>query len=149
VDSQRDKARIDEMATDCIALGVRTLNRVITAVYDDALRSLGLKVGQLNILVAAAKRGVASPGKVCQVLEMDASTLSRNLERMRARGWIEIVPGKDARAQPFALTPAGRRLLHKAIPAWETAQAEARRLLGERGGAMLKFAPRTLHARAE
>src|SRR5437763_7030004 len=116
---------IDTIARTCIAVRLRLLNRVVTNYYDDALRPLGLKVSQLNILVVAAKLGLARPARVCDILQLDASTLSRNVERMRAHGWLEVVPDEDARAQPFRLTERGRRLIEKAAPAWEKAQRQA------------------------
>ncbi len=122
---------IETIARECIAMRLRLLARVVTRVYDDALRPQGLKASQVNILVAAWKLGLASPLKVCKVLDLDPSTLSRNVERMRARGWLEVVPGDDGRAQPFRLTAAGRKLLEKAVPRWAAAQAQARKLLGE------------------
>lgn len=122
---------IETIAAECIAVRMRMLNRVVTNIYDDALRPLGIKVSQMNILVAAGKLGLARPAEVCQRLHLDVSTLSRNVERMRARGWLEVVPDEDARAQPFRLTAAGRRLLEKAAPAWRKAQKEAQALLGE------------------
>jgi DNA-binding MarR family transcriptional regulator len=128
---------IDVIARDCIGLRFRLLNRVITNLFDEALRALGLKVSQLNILVATAKLGVAHPARVCDILQLDTSTLSRNVERMRAKGWLEIVPADDARTQPFRLTARGRRILERAIPAWEKAQQEAVQLLGEDGVVML------------
>jgi len=70
-------------------------------------------------------------------LRLDASTLSRNVERLRARGWLEVVPGEDARTQPFRLTAQGRRVLERAVPAWEQAQQQAEELLGEDGVALL------------
>src|SRR5262252_4799676 len=124
---------IDTIARECIAVRLRLLNRVVTNLYDDALRPLGLKVSQLNILVVAAKLGLAQPAKVCDILQLDASTLSRNVDRMEAKGWLEVVPGKDARTQPFRLTNQGKRLLERAVPAWEKAQAQAAELLGEDG----------------
>jgi DNA-binding MarR family transcriptional regulator len=45
------------------------LNRVITNIYDDALRSLDLKVSQMSILVATAKVGTARPSEVCEHLQ--------------------------------------------------------------------------------
>jgi len=128
---------VDTMARDCVAVKLRLVNRVVTNLYDEALRGLGLKVSQLNILVATAKLGLARPAKVCQLLELDPSTLSRNVLRMRARGWLEVVPADDARAQPFRLTAAGRRLLEKAAPRWQKAQQKAAALLGEVGVAWL------------
>ncbi len=122
---------IDIIAKTCIAGRLRLLNRVVTNIYDDALRPLGLKISQGNILILTGKMGVASPVQVCEYLQLDISTLSRNVELMRRNGWLEDVPGEDARSHPFRLTAEGKRLIEKAIPAWEKAQAEASELLGD------------------
>jgi DNA-binding MarR family transcriptional regulator len=122
-----------EVVGDCIATRMRMADRVITKVYDDALRPLGLKVTQMSMLVVAEHRGLIRQSQVGAELRLDDSTLSRNLERMRANGWLEEVAGDDARVHSYRLTEAGRALLDKAIPAWRGAQAEARRLLGDAG----------------
>jgi DNA-binding MarR family transcriptional regulator len=134
--AQHMQAMVDKVASECVAVRLRMLNRVVTNIYDDALRSLDLKVSQMNILVAAAKMGTgklgtARPVEVCQHLHLDVSTLSRNVERMKARGWLEVVPDDDGRSQPFRLTPQGRKLLEKAIPAWSQAQQQVKRVLGD------------------
>ena len=121
---------VDTIAGECIAVRMRMLNRIVTNLYDEALRPLGLKVSQMNILVAVAKMGTARPAEVCERLHLDVSTLSRNVERMKARGWLEVVPDQDGRAQPFQLTRQGRKLLEKAVPAWKKAQRQATSLLG-------------------
>ena len=131
---------IDTISRTCIAVRLRLLNRVVTNFYDDALRPLGLKVSQLNILIVTAKLGLARPAQVCEILQLDTSTLSRNVERMRAKGWLEVVPAEDARTQPFRLTAQGRRLLERAVPAWEQAQSQATEFLGEDGIALLSKA---------
>src|SRR6476619_1427611 len=125
------QAMIDKIASECVAVRLRMLNRVVTNIYDDALRSLDLKVSQMNILVAAAKMGTARPVEVCEHLHLDVSTLSRNVERMKARGWLEVVQGEDGRSQPFRLTPQGGKLLEKAIPAWSKAQQQVTKVLGD------------------
>ena len=144
MDNQRDSRAIDTIARNCVALRLRLLNRVVTNLYDEALRSLGLKVSQMNILVVAAKLGLASPAEVCALLRLDTSTLSRNVERMRANGWVEIVPSADARMQPFRLTARGKKLLERAVPAWEGAQRQAKELLGDDGSALLNKAGKEL-----
>jgi DNA-binding MarR family transcriptional regulator len=131
VGAEHMQAMIDKVASECVAVRLRMLNRVITNIYDDALRSLDLKVSQMNILVAAAKVGTARPVDVCEHLHLDVSTLSRNVERMKARGWLEVVPDEDGRSQPFRLTLQGRKLLEKAIPAWSAAQQQVKKLLGD------------------
>jgi DNA-binding MarR family transcriptional regulator len=128
---------IGTIARNCIAVRLRLLNRVVTNLYDDALRPLGLKVSQLNILIVTARLGLARPAQVCEILQLDTSTLSRNLKPLQAHGWLEVVPDKNARAQPFRLTPQGKRLIEKAAPAWEEAQRRATELLGNEGIALL------------
>jgi DNA-binding MarR family transcriptional regulator len=131
MEPERMQAMVDKMAGECVAVRVRMLNRVITNIYDSALRPLDLKVSQMNILVAAAKMGTARPLEVCEYLHLDVSTLSRNVERMKARGWLEVVPDEDGRSQPFQLTAQGRKLLERAVPAWREAQQQATKILGD------------------
>src|SRR5262245_2597439 len=137
---QPARSTIDAIARSCIAVRLRLLNRVVTNLYDDALRPLGLKVGQLNILVVTAKLGLARPAQVCDILQLDPSTLSRNVKPLQANGWLEVVPDEDARTQPLRLTPQGRRMIEKAVPAWEEAQRQATELLGDEGIAWLERA---------
>ena len=137
MDNEKFRRAADAIARNCVGVRLRLLNRVVTKLYDDALRPLGLKVSQLHILVVTAKLGVAQPQKVCDLFQLDASTLSRNVERMRARGCLEVVPGADARTQSIRLMPQGRRKLEQAFPAWEQAQQQAEELLGESGVALL------------
>jgi DNA-binding MarR family transcriptional regulator len=137
-------SNIDTISRTCIAVRLRLLNRVVTNLYDDALRPLGLKVSQLNILVVTARLGLARPAQVCEMLQLDVSTLSRNVKPLQTHGWLEVVPDEDARAQPFRLTAQGKRLIEKAIPAWEEAQRQATELLGNEGVALLDRAAKKL-----
>ena len=54
--AQPEQPVADLIASECLAVRVRMLNRTITGIYDQALRSLGLTIGQLNILTVVAKR---------------------------------------------------------------------------------------------
>ncbi len=139
------RAMIDKIAGECVAVRLRMLNRVVTNIYDDALRSLDLKVSQMNILVAAAKMGTARPVEVCEHLHLDVSTLSRNVERMKARGWLEVVPDEDGRSHPFRPTPRGRKLLEKALPAWREAQRQVKKVLGDEFVEQLNQATKRVH----
>jgi DNA-binding MarR family transcriptional regulator len=121
------------IAGECLAVRVRALNRAVTALYDDALRPHGLRVGQLNLLVAVARMGTARPGDLCRLLRMDKSTLSRDVEVMRRNGWLEVDDSADARARPLRISPGGRALLEAVVPAWRRAQEQAHRLLGGDG----------------
>lgn len=128
-----DDEAIGTVARECIANKVRLLNRAVTAVYDEALRPHGLKITQMIVLVAVASLGSASPGAVGRRLHMEKSTLSRNVDRMRARGWLEVLPTGDGRTTELRVTARGRRLLREVRRAWSRAQERAAELLGEEG----------------
>jgi DNA-binding MarR family transcriptional regulator len=125
------------MGAECVAVRLRSLNRALTSLYDDALRPLGVRVGQLNILVAVACMGQARPLDLCRILCMDKSTLSRDVKVMQRHGWLKEGTDEDARTRPLRITPTGSDLLEKCLPAWRTAQANATALLGEEGTALL------------
>lgn len=127
---------------------LRLINRAVSRIYDRALRPSGLRINQLNILVAIMQFEQARQQAVGRVLSIEPSTLSRDVERLRANGWVESSTGDDARTSVLRLTPAGKRLLEKAAPAWEAAQQEASALLGEEVAAALGQIVTTLRRQA-
>lgn len=129
---------LNRIAAECIASRSRMVSRVLTKIYDDELRPLGLTVGQFGLLVASGYAGVLRPRDFADAWCIDASTVSRNIERLRARGWLEIVPDEDAREQPVQLSSSGWAVVRKASLPWERAQSEAIRLLGRGGVSMLR-----------
>ena len=122
----------DVIARSCHVARIRMLNREVTGIYDDALRPLGVKVSQTNVLTAIAKLQPVSPGMIGKLLRIEKSTLSRNLDRLRARGWLRVLSGDDERSHRLEITAKGRRLLEKALPLWKRAQKDAEDLLGKR-----------------
>lgn len=122
---------------ECLGARVRILNRAVTALYDEALRPHGLRVGQMNLLVAVARMGTAKPGDLCRLLKMEKSTLSRDVDLMRRKGWLEVDESGDGRARPLKVTAEGLTLLEAVVPAWRRAQEGAKELLGSEATAAL------------
>ena len=111
----------------------RLIGRTVTGIYDDALRPVGVTAGQLNILAVVVRRGPVSPGEVARRLNIEKSTMSRNVERMKRNGWLAIRPGASARSQELRVTELGRRILVEAEPLWCEAQRRTREILGTGG----------------
>lgn len=128
------------IAGECLAVRLRRLNREVTALYDEALRPLGLKTSQLNMLVMiSAAGGRAEPRVIGEYLHLEKSTVSRNLERMAARGWVEFTEHpEDGRSFHIRLTRRGGALLTKAMDPWQRAQAAAHELIGRSGANFLQ-----------
>ena len=78
-----------------------------------------------------------TPSQIERRLSLDKSTVSRNVERMQRRGWVEFVSGKDGRSHYLQLTAKGEKLLRESATAWEQAQKKVALLLGKEGIAAL------------
>jgi DNA-binding MarR family transcriptional regulator len=128
----------ERMARECIAVRVRLINRVITAMYDEALRPFALRISQANILTALAYLGATRPAVISRVLRIEKSTLSRDLELMKKKGWLGSDPPDGGRSQTIRLTPLGTKLLAKIEPSWERVQAKAKALIGDDGEQALR-----------
>ena len=113
-----------EIATECLGSRVRYLDRLLARIYDGALREHGVTAAQLSMLVAIALAGPTTPAWVGRRLELEKSTVSRNLARLRAAGLV-IADGGGLR-----VTPRGAALIRAAHPAWRRAQRQARLALG-------------------
>jgi DNA-binding MarR family transcriptional regulator len=129
---------------ECIGFRVRKLNRMITAIYDAALARAGLKTSQFTVLVAVANREKARPAELTKLLQLDESTLSRNVERMCARGWLRLEPEKDRRSHLVEVTDKGQALIRRCLPVWQQAQEEVTKRLGAEGVAAVRSALRKL-----
>jgi DNA-binding MarR family transcriptional regulator len=127
-----------------LALRARMLSRMVTSIYDAALAEVGLKISQFTVLVAVSNLGGCRPRDLAKVLEMDESTLSRNVDRMCAKGWLKLKPDEDRRGHLITLTERGNDLIRIATRAWEKGQQETERQLGAESIAALKSAVRKL-----
>ena len=113
----------------CTCARLRKLARRVTRIYDAHLAPQAIKVTQYSLLANAA-RGERTLSEFAAELEMDRSTLSRNLAPLAAQGWVEISVGTDSRSRSISVTAAGRRKLKAALPLWRKAQCEVESILG-------------------
>ena len=115
----------------------------MTRAYDKALRPAGLRSTQFSILGAASIGGGVPLGKLADMLGMERTTLTRNLQLIEREGLIKVV-NVDGRTRNVVLTEAGNRRLAQALPLWENAQNGLRRKLGARDWATVQGALTTL-----
>jgi len=109
----------------CICGNLRMAARLVTAFYDEALKPAGIEANQMMMLwVAHASQGMPA-NELAYAAGIDQSTASRNLAVLESRGLVLAAPSAEDRRQRLVrLTPRGRRLLVRAFPHWQRAQAE-------------------------
>lgn len=124
---------VDEIVNDCLAVRARLVSRALTSLYDGALSGHGLTIAQVNLLAALGKAGPCPPSRLGDVLQLERSTVSRNLNLLMSHGWIEAASSDARGVRTVALTPSGRAKIESVLPAWRQAQREAADLLGGSG----------------
>jgi len=119
----------NEMLAQCVCTQVRTVARLVTRTYDEALRTTGLKASQLSVLAAVDALEAPSIVALSKALAMDRTTLSRNLRPLVAAGLV--VMREDGRSRTTTITAQGQAAIKAAFPLWRKAQSELLRRMGE------------------
>ena len=114
----------------CTNLKLRQLGRMVTRHYDHYMSAVGLKNTQYALLSHVVKLGPIRPGDLAKRMQMDASTLTRNLQPMAAQGWLTVGAGENARSRLVEATLAGHAIRASGQRAWKSAQLALNERLG-------------------
>ena len=114
----------------CVCFNLRKAARVITQIYDEAMRPLGFRSTQLTILHTVKSMEPVTVSQLAQATLTDRTTLTRNFKPLEKKGYLLIQSGEDRRERVVVLTGKGRKILLKAYPLWEKAQQKIVRTVG-------------------
>jgi DNA-binding MarR family transcriptional regulator len=119
----------------CACAGLRRAARLVTQLYAEEMGA-AIEPAQFALL-SALSCGPRDQASLGRAFGLDKTTVSRNLQVLRRRGWIEPAPAPDRRERCYRLTNAGSEILEATKPAWTRAQARLRSALGEDWNALL------------
>ena len=111
-------------AQDCVCFQLRRSARLVSQIYDEALRPVDLRVGQFSLLIGVQVMAPVTLQNLAKQMGMDRTTLTRNLKPLERQGFLKIYPGQDRRERTVEMTGEGRRKLQKALPIWRKVQGE-------------------------
>jgi DNA-binding MarR family transcriptional regulator len=120
----------ESTAAACISTRVRQLSRIVTRVYDDALRPLGITASQFTLLTQLAQQDGITAVEIGHSLDIEKSTLSRNLKRLLALQLLTMDPPAGRRGRGLHLTPKGTAVIKQAYPVWMDAQSRTVTVMG-------------------
>ena len=129
--------RIARLSSTCICNNLRRAARLVTNYYDKLLEPAGLRVSQATVLVVLYLSGGQTINEMAEKLELDRTTLTRNLKPLAQQGLLTIAPGSDQRTRVVALTPKGEAALLKVLPLWEQTQSYMVEGIGEANASLL------------
>jgi DNA-binding MarR family transcriptional regulator len=128
---------VTEVVEHCLMTRTRRISRVVTSLFDQALRPYGLSSSQFSLLVLIARMNGASRAEIGRANHQERSTSTRNLQLVLDQGWAEEIMPEKGRSRPIMISKAGRELLAQAMPAWRAAQVKAKQLLGVDGASAI------------
>ncbi|MEJ8825573.1 MarR family winged helix-turn-helix transcriptional regulator [Variovorax humicola] len=114
----------------CTNFKLRQLGRVVSRHYDAHVAASGLKTSQYSLLSHVIRLGPLRPVDLARAMNVDASTLTRNLKPLVAAGWLVQGEGADARSHLIAVTEAGIEKRKEAQVHWREAQLGLNKILG-------------------
>jgi len=119
--------------TKCACTRLRRGSRAITDLYDAALKPAGIKITQFSVLRHVDRLQPVNISRLAAEMALDRSTLGRNLLLLRRDGLVLFSDADDMRQWSIELSAKARRLLERALPLWQSAQARIERTLGREG----------------
>ena len=128
--SAAHKKMVNSIVSNCLSVRLRLMNRMVGAIYDEALRPHGVKASQLNILVAVSALGGVTSRQLCRLLHMDTSTFSRAMARLKKNRWLQAEPSGEGKILKIEVTKEGLKKIEQVYPDWQRAQAKALKALG-------------------
>jgi DNA-binding MarR family transcriptional regulator len=135
--SSTEYERIAQLGPVCICSNLRRAARLVTNYYDKLLEPVGLRMSQATVLVVLYLAGVQTINEMAEKLELDRTTLTRNLKPLAHQGLLTIAPGSDQRTRVVTLTPEGEAALLKVLPLWEQTQSYMVEGIGEANASLL------------
>jgi DNA-binding MarR family transcriptional regulator len=88
---------------------------------DDTFSRFGMTNWEFDVLATLRRSGAPfclTPTALFSSLMITSGTMTHRLQRLEAAGWIKRVPNaQDARSLLVQLTPAGRKLIDRAVEA--------------------------------
>ena len=131
IPTETGQAGAGRITWQCACFNTRKAARTVTKYYDDMLAPSGLKATQFTMMGAISISGPTRMSDLADMLELDKTTLTRNLKLLETAGLIEVTAGADRRVRVAALTPAGEDSLKRALPRWREAQLKLVEKLGD------------------
>jgi DNA-binding MarR family transcriptional regulator len=135
--SSAEYDRIARLSSACICNNLRRAARLVTNYYDKLLEPAGLRVSQATVLVVLYLDDGQTINEMAEKLELDRTTLTRNLKPLAQQGLLTIAPGSDQRTRVVALTPKGKAALLKVLPLWEQTQSHMVEGIGKANASLL------------
>ena len=131
-------AKADSPYCNCLYYSSNALGRVMTKMAEEEFATTGLAPSYAFLLLSVKSDPGISPGAISEKMQLTPSTVTRLIEKMEVRGYLER---KSAgRAVEVYLTTEGVKLIPGIKKAWRSLYRRYADLLGEENARQLTVA---------
>ena len=124
-------AKVTAAPQGCTNFKLRQLTRLVSQQCEPHFADSGLKTTQYSLLAHIDVLGPIAPGELARCMDLDASTLTRNLQLLLSGGWVDMLPGEDARSRLVQVTAEGHAKRMAMKSDWKRAQLSINEKLGD------------------
>lgn len=105
---------------------------MVTQAYEKQMQATGLKVTQYYMLVNIARHKEISISRLGEIMLLDQTTITRNVNILKNSGYVNITKDKsDSRTKSIQVTDTGLVKLEEATPIWLQIQEKAESGIGK------------------
>ena len=124
--SELNNYRPPEQVVPTVGFLLHDVARLLRKRFDQRAKSLGLTRSQWQVLAHLAQNEGIQQGNLADILEVEAITLARMIDKLEERGWVERRRHpRDRRSWLLFLTNAARPLLAQLRAIGDAARGEA------------------------
>ncbi len=107
---------------NCLTFKAQRVARTMGRQMEMALKPVGLTNQQFTTLTILNSMESVTVSELAEMMGVERTTMTRNIEQMRKKSWLEQVPTKDLRIRAYEITKSGKQQYSMAIPLWQEQQ---------------------------
>ena len=115
----------------CYCMTINRAGNAIMDFYDTSLTNVGITAKQYSLLLRLSRLEVANIVELAEYVNLERSTVTRNLKILISNGWICDIAEKNKRGHKYIVTEKGKKQIEKPKFYWDKCQKEIKELLGE------------------
>lgn len=110
-------AALDRFVDDYLPALLAQASQLISAEFHQVVHDHGLAVAEWRVLSSLADGRAVSTGRLAQLVLAKQPTVTRQLDRMESKGYVERTSDDgDRRLTLVRITPAGQKVVARLIP---------------------------------
>ncbi|ARJ38238.1 MarR family transcriptional regulator [Sporosarcina sp. P21c] len=127
-----DQEQANYIIDVCASANLRTVSGSLTQLYNHLLKPTGLKITQYYMLGNIYTSPDISISKLGEIMLLDQTTVTRNLNILHDSGFVQIKRAKqDSRTKVVTITELGYGKLNEATPIWTQVQEQIEGAIGK------------------